>query len=560
MQTGVTVVRMMNVVEPTGRSDCPETAVRRLRTWNTAESIDLNDMPYACGARFEREKGCLPGTRESFLEEILDVLNNADEDVPRVCLVTGVAGSGKSAVAHSIARLYDGQMRLGSSYCFSRTDAANRNPRNLFSTIARDLSDHDPQYKSALWQVVKDNRALRTSQSPMEQVERLIIEPSEHIDAIGPLVIVIDALDESGDQATRRQLLRAISEQIAQDALPRNLRFLITARPESDILSELPPGPQIIRKQMGDIPQHIVDDDIQKFIRHMLYRYTELESYWPDQKWCRLLVHHSQTLFQWASTACNFIRGDGAVGLNLRKRFELLVQTDNSEGVHQLDKLYRTILEQQFTLDVARCDFREVMAVVLALKEPLSITSLSTLFAGRLSIRDIIEPLGSLLDGVLDEEKPIRPLHTSFRDFLLDNTRSSVFHVHIQPQHSLCLGQALLACMRDMLRFNICDLKDSRVYNTAVPDLPNRVNKAIPPYLAYSCHYWMDHLQDVDCAPAMLNEVTLFFKDMVPYWLEAISLLSLSSPLSSIPFALETCTILGKWAEVRSIIMVRSET
>jgi hypothetical protein len=514
-------------------------------------------MPYAFGARFEREKGCLAGTRESFLQEICDVLNNADEDAPRVCLLTGVAGSGKSAVAHSIARLYDEQNRLGSSYCFASTDVANRNPRNLFSTVARDLSDHDPQYKSSLWQVVKDDRALRTSQSPMEQVKRLIIEPSKNIHGIGPLVIVIDALDESGDQASRRQLLRAISEQIAESALPTNLRFLITARPESDILKELPGSPQIVRKQMGDIPQRIVDEDIKRFIHHSLDKYTEFESYWPNQEWCRLLVHHSQTLFQWASTACNFIGGDGAAGLDLRERFEIMVEANNSEGVHPLDKLYRTILEQQFTLDGAKRRFREVMAVVLALNEPLSLTSLSTLFLGRLNIRDIIKPLGSLLDGVHDEEKPIRPLHTSFRDFLLDQARSSIFHIHFQPHHSLCLGRALLACMRDMLRFNICDLKDSRVLNTAIADLPSRVSKAIPPRLAYACQYWMDHLRHADCTPELLNEVTLFFKNIFPYWLEAISLLSLSSPLSSILSALETCTILRQWAKVRSIMMLR---
>ena len=302
---------------------------------------------------------------------------------------------------------------------------------------------------------------------------------------------------------------------------------------------------------MGDIPKHIVDEDIQKFIHHSLDRYTELESYWPDQEWGRLLVDHSQTLFQWASTACNFIRGDGAAGLDLRERFEILVQADNSEGLHPLDKIYGIILEQQFTLDGARRRFREVMAVVLALNEPLSITSLSTLFVGRLNIRDIIQPLRSLLDGALDEEKPIRPLHTSFRDFLLAEARSSVFHICILPQHSLSLGRALLACMRNMLRFNICDLKDSRVRNTAIPDLPSRVKKAIPPYLAYSCQYWMDHLQHADYTPDLLNEIAIFFKDMFPYWLESISLLSLSSPLSSIPSALETCTTLSKWAKVR---------
>ena len=515
-------------------------------------------MPYASGARFEWEKECLPGTRESLIADICNLLNDPSEDVPRVCLLTGVAGSGKSAVAHSIARLYDDQGRLGSSYCFSRSDAASRHPRNLFSTIARDLSDHDPQYKSALWGVVKDDRALRTSQSPMEQAEKLIIRLRKGLNPIGPLVIVIDAVDESGDRAGRRPLLRAIVEKIAKNIHATNLRFLITTRPEDDILTALSPNPQIKLMQLSEIPPNVVDRDIEKLIYHSLHQYPELEYSWPNQEWCRLLVRHSQHLFQWASTACSFIEGEGTVGLNPRKRFRKLLQSANTDGGHSLDNLYRTILIQLFTSDDTQEFFRTVMAIVLAIKEPLSVTSLSALFGEELDVLAIIKPMGSLLDGVLDEEKPIRPLHTSFRDFLLDETRSSIFHVHILPQHSLHLGQALLRCMQKMLRFNICDIKDSRVRNPAIPDLPSRVTKAIPPHLAYSCQYWMHHLQDT-YTPDLLNEVTLFFKAFLPFWLEAISLLSLSSPLSPILSALETCTILTKWAKVNSMMIVRNE-
>ena len=517
-------------------------------------------MPYAFGARFQLEKGCLPGTRESFLQEIREILNNPDDDAPRVCLLTGVAGSGKSAVAHSVARWYREQQRLGSSYCFLSAEVAKRNPKNLFTTIARDLCDHDPEYKTALWQVVKDDRSLRTSQSPLEQIETLIVKPCKDLHPVGPLVVVIDALDESGNPASRQHILRAISKHITENSLPTHLRFLITTRPEEDILTKLPAGPQIIHKYMSDIPQHIVDEDIQKFIHHsLLDQGTELESLWPGQEWCRLLVHHSQNLFQWASTACDFVQGlgDGAEGLDLHDCFEIVVQADNYQGVHHpLDKLYRAILEQRFPGDVAQSRFREVMAVVLALREPLPLMSLSALFAGRLKVANIFRPLASLLDGVLDEERPIRPLHTSFRDFLLDDTCSSTFHTPIQPHHHLCLGQALLACMRKMLRFNICDLKDSRIPNAAIPDLPSRITKAIPPHLSYSCLYWMDHLQHPDCTPDLSNDVTLFFKDKFPYWLEAISLLSLSSPLSSIISALETCTTLRKWAKVRLTMMI----
>lgn len=505
-----------------------------------------------------RDKACLPGTREAIIQEICDVLNDPSEDSPRICLLTGVAGSGKSAVAHSIARLYDEQKRLGSSYCFLRSDIAKRNPQNLFSTIACNLSDHDPQYKFELWQVVKDNRSLRMSTSILEQVQRLIIEPGKHFHTIGPLIIVVDALDESGDQPNRRDLLRVFSEQIAENNLPPNLRFLVTSRPESDILAALPSGPGIVHKQMGDIPQDVVDGDIKKFVHYSLrLEYTELESTWPNQEWCQLLVRHSQRLFQWASTACKFIMGDGAIGLNVRERLNILLQSKNNIGVHPLDELYRTILGQLFTLDDARDKFRDVMAVVLALEEPLSLTSLTSLFDGDPRIRDVIKPLGSLLDGILNEQKPIRPLHTSFRDFLLDEARSSTFHVNLLPRHSLDLGRALLGSMRKTLKFNICDLKDSRLRNAAVPNLTSQVTKAIPPHLAYSCQYWMVHVQHADCTPELLDEVTLFFKNFFPFWLEAISLLSLFSPVSYTQAALKACNILKHWAKV-GLTMVMS--
>ena len=513
--------------------------------WDTVESIDLNDMPYAAGARYVQEKGCLAGTREAIIREICDILSDPAENAPQLCFLTGAAGSGKSSIAHSIARLFDRQKRLGSSYCFVRSDIAKRNPQNVFSTISRDLSDHNPQFKSALWRVVKDNRALRTSVSLSEQVEQFIIGPSKTIDFIGPLIVVVDAFDESGEKGDRRQLLDVLSQQLTERKFPANLRFLITARPEMDILDALPPGPQIRRINLGDVDQTTIDEDIGKFIYHSLHRYPALESSWPNRAWCHLLVRQSERLFQWASTACKFIRGDDTDGFDPCERLEMLLRDDPS-----LDNLYQTILHRLFTVAGARARFREVMAIVLALKEPLSLTSLSALFGQDLKIGAIIKPMGSLLEGVLDEEKPIRPLHTSFRDFLLDEHRNSSFYIDILPRHSLFLGHALLSCMQKMLKFNICDLKDSRLWNIEVTDLMSRVTKAIPPYLAYSCQYWMDHMQHAECSAKFLDEVTSFFKNFFPFWLEAISLLSLSSPVSYILAALETCTILEKWAKV----------
>ncbi|KAG9312791.1 hypothetical protein JVU11DRAFT_6205 [Chiua virens] len=534
VRTEITVVRIMNVVE------------------HIQETIDLTDILYAAGARYSEDKGCLPGTRKILLREICDILNNPSDDAPRVCLLTGVAGSGKSAVAHTIAQLYDGQFRLGSSYCFASGDVARRNPANLFSTIARDLADVDVQYRSALWSIVKGNQALRRAETPAEQIKRFIVEPIENFDAIGPIVVVIDALDECGEPADRARLLAAMSEQISEGKLPTNLRFLFTSRPENDIMNAFSSCPHVIHKQMGDVSAMTVDEDIEKFIYHSLHSYRELESSWPHNEWCQLLVQRSQRLFQWAATACNFIRDTGGVGLTPDEGLENILKNDHQAIVDPLDNLYRTVLNRLFQRDDTRRRFQAVMSIILALREPLSLSSLLALrpfnSVSDTKVRAILRPMASLLDGVLEDDKPIRPLHASFRDFLLDQNRSLTHHVPIPPHHSLLLGRALLACMQKMLRFNICDLNDTPRRNSDVPNLLSRVNTAIPHHLSYSCLYYMDHLQHSDPTPDLVNDITLFFKNFFPYWLEAISLLSHSS-VSPILSALETCTILQHWSQ-----------
>ncbi|KIJ60985.1 hypothetical protein HYDPIDRAFT_31686 [Hydnomerulius pinastri MD-312] len=532
VHSAVTVFRIMNQVQ------------------DITTAIDLNDMPYAAGARYTEERGCLAGTRETFISEICDIINNPADDAPRVCLLTGVAGSGKSAIAHTVARLYDQQHRLGSSYCFDTSHAATRHAGNFFSTIARDLSDHDPQYKECLWEVVKDNRSLRTSTSPVQQVE-FITRASEHLDVIGPILVVVDALDESGDRTARRNLLSALSKQITESKLPANLRLLITARPESDIL-EMLSSSQVAHKRLDEVNAIMVDADIAKFVKDSLRGYHKLDLRWRDQEWCRLLVHHSQHLFQWASTACNFIKGEGFEGLDPCEQLELLLQPTGGESPHPLDALYRTILSRLFGAR-ALAHFRKVMGVVFALNEPLSLLALAEMFHGEVDLELIIKPMGSLLAGVANQHNPVQPLHTSFRDFLLDGDRSLVFHVSITSQHQHVIGLASIACMQRMLKFNMCNLEDSSVLNSEVDGLQERVKAAIPSYLAYSCQYWMEHLHCVECSQDVLGQVTDFFKTCFPYWLEASSLLSQLVPTMYISSAQKSCVLLQKWAKVNRV-------
>ncbi|KDQ54643.1 hypothetical protein JAAARDRAFT_94669, partial [Jaapia argillacea MUCL 33604] len=112
----------------------------------------------------------------------------------RAFLVTGVAGSGKSAIAHTVARHFSDQKRLGSSLFFKRN--VTERPETLFGTIARDLADSDPEFRSKLLGVVRGSRSLIQTTSVLRQFQSFILEPTKDLMMVGPLVIVIDALDE----------------------------------------------------------------------------------------------------------------------------------------------------------------------------------------------------------------------------------------------------------------------------------------------------------------------------------------------------------------------------
>jgi hypothetical protein len=176
----------------------------------------------------------------------------------------------------------------------------------MFSTIARDLADLDPTRKQALWKVIQDKRALRTTRAPREQFEKFILKPSANLAAIGPTVVVIDALDECGDQESRKVLLSILSEEIAE--LPSNFRLLITARPEQDIMSALGQNPHVRCRHMDTIDVNSTSADISLYVKAQLGNVPTLERRWPNGDWSRLIVERSEGLFQWAFTACRFMQ------------------------------------------------------------------------------------------------------------------------------------------------------------------------------------------------------------------------------------------------------------
>jgi hypothetical protein len=467
----------------------------------------------------------------AFLEFITNWVNNpTTEKSERGLVIFGQAGTGKSSIAHEIARLFDKMHRLTSSFIFIRRDQSVRKGHHLFTTLARDLADRYPSFRTALGKAVKDNTALRLGACDYDTLfESLILEPLKDLHIVGPIFVVIDALDESGDTTGRIGLHSFLAENLQR--LPSNFRVIITSRPENAIVSALAKAPSILVKYMDD-PELAAEThrDILTFLQGKL-PLDELGDY------VEALAVKAEGLFQWAAVACHLI-------LDPPERFDyneetcikhLLEPNTDRHGQDLLDELYKDVLEGYFKDREARDLFRSVVGQLITSIEPLTIRSLISLrkhgsYKKRSdsAVTGLLRRLGSLLSNVnsSDDNLPIIPLHTSFRDFLTNKDKSGDFYVGTRDPHDQladsCLN--LLVNPLDGVKFNICQLQTSYLANDDVEDLNTRVDKHISPALLYACRFWDYHLKHTDFKTDPFRKLETLFKQKFLFWLETLSL------------------------------------
>jgi hypothetical protein len=186
LQTEIIVIRVLDVAKDVGKCFFHRSSyISEAAYLLVAAAIDLNDIPYLKGVEFSETPRCLPGTREGILERIQALLSGtADEEIPRIVLLTGVTGHGKSAVASTIAERLCERKRLGSSF-FNRNEADKSRVDNVFTNIARDVADENPEIREILCSTIKNSWRLRMTTDVREQFIRLILDPAKQVTTIG---------------------------------------------------------------------------------------------------------------------------------------------------------------------------------------------------------------------------------------------------------------------------------------------------------------------------------------------------------------------------------------
>ena len=255
----------------------------------------------------------------AFLNFIIDWVNNPNSK--RILVLFGLAGTGKSSITHEITRRFNEMHCLTSSCFFVRKERSKADAYHLFMNLAHDLTDRYPLFKAVLGEIIKDDTSLRRSTCDYGTLFRhLILEPLRDVPIVGPILVVIDALDESRDTTSKDGLHTFLANNLS--TLPSNVHVLITLWPEGGIKPAFLAVDSVIIKDMNDHElATTTHDDILTFLQ------TKLVSH-DFEQYSKALARRAEGLFQWAAVACGYILECKPVPTSSRKgRIDYLLKS-----------------------------------------------------------------------------------------------------------------------------------------------------------------------------------------------------------------------------------------
>ena len=472
---------------------------------------------------------CLPNTRQDVLTFIIDWLTTPSEE-ENIIWLHGLAGSGKSTLATTIAEYFRDLGRLGAFLFFDRNSATRSEPAAVIRTLSYQLARFEPSIKAAICAEIESDPSI-TEASMRVQFAKLFLEPLACVTALpvrGPIIIVVDALDECGNATSRNDLLSLLAQELTK--LPTPFRFLFTSRRDFDIEVAFGGQSNIVARELDTMSQNNTAD-ISSYLHHHMAVIRACQMFglptdWPGEANIEALVQYSGGLFIWASTAVKFIMD----GHHPEPQLNILLRSQSHRGAESaLDALYGTALETalKWDSDEVTHDFRAVLGAIVVGRVPLSDDSLDLMLGlgGHRSSRFILSRLLCLLHWTPGQL--VQTLHASFVDYLSDPDRckNHPWFIDVPAYHEIFT----LACFRHMeagLRFNICELETSHIFNDGVPNLDARIKDCIPDHLSYACRFWADHLRGAnrDSASGTLVYLKDFLYTRLLHWLEVLSL------------------------------------
>jgi hypothetical protein len=507
-------------------------------------------LPYATDAPYnsyhrQHEPTCLDNTRVDVLREIHNWAGEQDDRF--IFWLNGLAGTGKSTIARTVAHTYNEQKRLGASFFFSRGGGDVSHASKFITSIAVQLASIAPTLQRYICDAISEDNNI-ASKGLRDQWNRLIFRPLSQLIAgsvPSSFVIVIDALDECEGERDIRSILQLLAEIKSLGAT--RLRIFLTSRPETPVRLGFRRMPGIIHHDLvlHDVSRAAVDHDIAIFLRdkfrEMREEFEYLPAGWPGDDKIERLVQRADGLFIYAATVCRFINGAGQWSqqnlldivlpdAGLGQSLEWAYDVPSKSPTWELDEIYTQILQRSLNevqdgrdKDRLLQTLKLVVGSFALLAEPLSAATLTNLLQippETVNLR--VRHLHSVLNIPQSQDHPIRLLHPSFRDFLVNEDRCSDPNFWVdEKQAHRTLAESCIQLMSASLKQDICRLDAS---GALVADIESsRVKHSVPLELQYACLYWIQHLQKSGAQLHDNDQVHQFLQEHLLHWLEALS-------------------------------------
>ena len=487
----------------------------------------------------------MEGTREQILTGLEDWA--LDHGAPKVFWLNGMAGTGKTSIAHSLCERLDKNRILGASFFCSRSASQEvRDASLIIPTIASTLSQVSPVLRSAMSEVINEKPDVGSLHKLSVQFRLLLVDPIQC--ALGRSiktykVVVIDALDECTNLGTVEKLIQAI----VRFAPDMPLKFMVASRVTTKIWkafhhnSEYPPK----TFSLHDVERSIVQEDIKTYLQNSLsaiVRRSEQPLSWPAPDELEILLERSDRLFIYAATAVRYI---GAPDVDFRRRLAHITRlTPPRMNTGIIDSLYNDIMRQAFHCELQADEVsarRETLSAVVFLLAPLSLDAITSLSGmDRLEGQVALAPFCSVIHVPATDISPVTIFHASFPDFIINPSRCEErFKLDESKGHQMLTVQCLRYLNRSLER-HICH----PISSFHEPNI-------IPEALRYSCLHWASHLEHVLAAALAQNAMTeiqalvsAFVEQHLLHWFECLSALrELESGITSLDIAYNAISV-----------------
>ena len=446
--------------------------------------------------------------------------------------LTGLAGTGKSTIARTIARTYS-ERRLGASFFFSRGGGDVGHAGKFVTTLALQLVSSIPFLRQHVCDAVREHNDI-ASRSLREQWQKLILRPLLKLDGsnIQAYILVVDALDECENEDDIQTIVHLLAGIGSLEKV--HLRVFLASRPEIPIRSGFCQIQSGAHREfmLHNISSPIIDHDIYVFFSYnfqLMTKERSLGTNWPGEDTIRTLVQCAGESFLWAATACRFIHEGKRFAA---KRLATILEGSKSavaEPEKHLNEIYITVLTNSISSsfddeekEESYSMLRLILGTIVTLFSQLSVYSLSILLCLKEEdVHQTLDDLHSVLDVPKNQSHPLRLHHPSLRDFLLDKKRchDSNFWVNEKQAHQN-LADKCIWLMSTFLRQDICEFNAPGVLVADIERI--RVDQHLAPEVQYACLYWVQHIQKAGTKVQDDDQVHQFLQKHLLHWFEAL--------------------------------------